>query len=174
MVIAVIAISPECHYPSPDKTSHNPPRQQWRTSPAAGNTSGQLTWKCAMTHTRETGRFAEDRVAALLGQSGWRLLDRNWRCRWGELDLLMSKPGRLLLVEVKARRQAGFDAWGAASLDDRKRRCLKRTFTCWLSQHADYQPYPVRMVLALVRLPVSAGQVRWINILETSLLRQDR
>ncbi|WP_413440254.1 YraN family protein [Synechococcus sp. MIT S1220] len=89
--------------------------------------------------------------------------------RWGELDLLMSKPGRLLLVEVKARRQAGFDAWGAASLDDRKRRCLKRTFTCWLSQHADYQPYPVRMVLALVRLPLSRQQVRWLPVLDTTV-----
>ena len=169
MVIAVIAISPECHYTSPDKTSHNPPRQQWRTSPAAGNTSGQLTWTCAMTHTHEAGRSAEDRVAALLGQSGWTLLARNWCCRWGELDLLMSKPNRLLLVEVKARRQAGFDAWGALTVDSRKLRRLGRTFACWLSHHSTYQTYSVQMVLALVCLPVSTRRVRWIPVLEASL-----
>ena len=116
-----------------------------------------------------SGVDAEQLVLTLLQLRGWRMIAQNWRCRWGELDLLMSKPGRLLLVEVKARRQAGFDAWGAASLDDRKRRCLERTFACWLSRHVDYQPYPVRMVLALVRLPVSAGQVRWLPVLHTTV-----
>ena len=127
-----------------------------------------------MNRNAARGVDAERLVMDLLQLRGWRVIARNWVCRWGELDLLMSKPDRLLLVEVKARRQAGFDAWGSASLDGRKRRCLERSFACWLSQHADYQPYPVQMVLALVRLPVSAGQVRWINILETSLHRQDR
>ena len=44
-----------------------------------------------MTHTRERGRQAEERVATLLMQFEWSLLDRNWRCRWGELDLVLVK-----------------------------------------------------------------------------------
>ena len=59
-----------------------------------------------MTHTRERGRQAEERVATLLMQFEWSLLDRNWRCRWGELDLVLVKGSRLLVVEVKAAQQA--------------------------------------------------------------------
>ena len=115
------------------------------------------------------GGLAEDRVLQLLLSRRWQLVERNWRCRWGEFDLLLIKPGRLLLVEVKARRQAGFDAWGASKLDSRKRLRLGRTFACWLSLHSTYQTYPVQMVLALVRLPVSTLQVRWIPVLEASV-----
>ena len=54
--------------------------------------------------TQERGAAAETRVLQLLTGRGWQLLDRNWRCRWGELDLLLVRNGLLLLVEVKGRR----------------------------------------------------------------------
>ena len=47
------------------------------------------------------GRRAEAKALELLRLMGWRLLDRNWRCRWGELDLVLEKDRRLLVVEVK-------------------------------------------------------------------------
>ena len=61
------------------------------------------------------GGWAEQRALRLLRSRGWRLLDRNWRCRWGELDLVVRKPGRLLVVEVKGRC-SGLDGWGTAAL----------------------------------------------------------
>ena len=48
----------------------------------------------------------------LLGH-GWQALEHRWHCRWGEIDLLVAKPERLLLVEVKARSRVGPDGWGA-------------------------------------------------------------
>ena len=33
------------------------------------------------------GAWAEQRVLRLLRHKGWKLVTRNWRCRWGELDL---------------------------------------------------------------------------------------
>ena len=60
------------------------------------------------------GSWAEQRALRLLQQRGWQLVVRNWRCRWGEIDLLVEKPGRLLLVEVKGRRRCGPDGWGWA------------------------------------------------------------
>ena len=58
------------------------------------------------------GAEAEAQVAVLLCRRQWRLLDCNWCCRWGELDLVLAKPQRLLLVEVKARRRWGLDHGG--------------------------------------------------------------
>jgi hypothetical protein len=51
------------------------------------------------TPQQRQGDWAEQRALRLLRQQGWWILERQWRCRWGELDLLLHKPGRLLLVE---------------------------------------------------------------------------
>ena len=64
------------------------------------------------TSRQRQGRWAEQRALRLLEGQGWRLVARNWRCRWGELDLVCEKPGRLLLVEVKGRRPGHRDGAG--------------------------------------------------------------
>ena len=110
------------------------------------------------------GRAAEGRVLGLLRQRGWSLLERNWRCRWGELDLLLAKPDRLLLVEVKARRAAGPDLWGIRRLSQGQGKRLKRTFSCWLADHPDRALLPGEVVLALVQLGPPPGGVRWLRL----------
>ncbi|EDY37177.1 conserved hypothetical protein [Cyanobium sp. PCC 7001] len=41
----------------------------------------------ASSSNRLRGNWAEQRALRLLRSHGWRLLDRQWRCRWGELDV---------------------------------------------------------------------------------------
>lgn len=110
------------------------------------------------------GRGAEALALALLQQRGWMLLARNWRCRWGELDLLLTKPGRLLLVEVKGRRSAGPDLWGSRRLGQGQALRLRRAFACWLADHPGQALLPVEVVLALVPLPPATGGVRWLHL----------
>ena len=71
------------------------------------------------TYARRQGDWAEQRVLRLLQQRGWRLLARQWTCRWGELDLVLEKVGRLLLLEVKGRRR-GPDGLGVAAISELK------------------------------------------------------
>ncbi|MCF8131616.1 MAG: YraN family protein [Synechococcus sp. Tobar2m-G35] len=110
------------------------------------------------------GRGAEALALTLLQQRGWMLLARNWRCRWGELDLLLTKPGRLLLVEVKGRRSAGRDLWGSRRLGQGQALRLRRAFACWLADHPGQALLPVEVVLALVPLPPATGGVRWLHL----------
>ena len=49
------------------------------------------------------GAEGEARVAGFLEARGWKVLERNWRCRYGELDLVAEDGGTLVFVEVKAR-----------------------------------------------------------------------
>lgn len=115
-----------------------------------------------MPHPPLAGGWAEQRALRLLLERGWRLRDRNWRCRWGELDLVLKKAHRLLVVEVKGRR-SGVDGWGAAALRRGKRERLERAWRCWLLAHPDAALQAVELVYALVPLPPRRGPVRWIR-----------
>lgn len=114
------------------------------------------------------GDWAEQRALRLLRARGWRLLSRHWSCRWGELDLVLAKPGRLLLVEVKGRSPFSRDGEGRAALRGAKRRKLARAWDCWLAEHPERAGLPVELVAALVPLPSSRGAparpVRWIRL----------
>ncbi len=54
------------------------------------------------------GREGEERAAQYLEEKGFKVVDRNVRTRFGEIDLIASKKGELYFVEVKTRRQSTF------------------------------------------------------------------
>lgn len=66
---------------------------------------------CGTMTTSDFGLVAENLAADYLKQKGYSILDRNWRKPWGELDIVATKEGIVIFVEVKAnRREApGFD-----------------------------------------------------------------
>ncbi len=58
---------------------------------------------------QQTGVSGEDLAAAFLERRGWLVLARNWRCRYGEIDLIARDPdGALVVCEVKTRRGLGY------------------------------------------------------------------
>ena len=110
------------------------------------------------------GRRAEAKALELLRLMGWSLLDRNWRCRWGELDLVLEKDRRLLVVEVKGRSSRLCANRGVAAFDQRKRRCLARAIRCWRADHPEAERQQLQVVLALVPLSASSIGVRWLPV----------
>jgi putative endonuclease len=54
---------------------------------------------------RSLGSFGELAAAAHLQRQGARIVERNWRCPTGEIDLVAQLGGQLLFVEVKTRRR---------------------------------------------------------------------
>ena len=89
----------------------------------------------------------------------------NQSCRWGELDLVMTKGDRLLVVEVKGRRST---RWALAAVDRGKRRRLARAIDCWRAQHPDHAGILLEVVIAVVPLPPASGAVRWTPLEELS------
>jgi putative endonuclease len=69
------------------------------------------------------GREAEARAEAMLLAQGLTLVQRNYRCRGGEIDLIMRDGGQLVFVEVRYRRSASHGG-ALASVDTHKRRRL--------------------------------------------------
>jgi putative endonuclease len=58
--------------------------------------------------TIEVGATGEDRAADHLVRSGYRIVERNYRCKLGELDVVARDSGVLVFVEVRSRRSADF------------------------------------------------------------------
>jgi putative endonuclease len=90
-----------------------------------------------MTETRQRlGRAAEDLVASRLRGAGWELVERNFRTRQGELDLVALEDRTLVFVEVKAGRAGS--SFGperpALAVDRRKQRRIRRLATAWLAE----------------------------------------
>ena len=80
------------------------------------------------------GRYGEDLAAEHLTGLGLEVLDRNWRCPQGELDLVARDPdGTIVFVEVKTRSGAGFGAPSEA-VGRRKAAKVRQVACCWLQQ----------------------------------------
>jgi putative endonuclease len=77
------------------------------------------------------GRAGEDAAAALLERSGLRVLDRNFRCSDGELDIVARRGRLLVFCEVKTRRT---ELWGDPSeaVHFAKRNRLRRLAAEWM------------------------------------------
>lgn len=63
-----------------------------------------------MRATQALGRYGEDLAAAHLSEQGFVLLERNWRCSGGEIDIVARDAGTLVICEVKTRRGLMFGA----------------------------------------------------------------
>ncbi|GGC60902.1 YraN family protein [Hoyosella rhizosphaerae] len=82
------------------------------------------------------GRKGEDIAANYLVQRGFTLLDRNWRCRYGELDLVCAADSdTLVFVEVKTRSTLTC-GHPCESVSSRKLERMRHLARLWLSQHS--------------------------------------
>ncbi len=62
------------------------------------------------------------------------MLDRNWQCAEGEIDLVVSRPGLVVICEVKARASTRFGT-PAEAVTWRKQQRLRRLAAAWLATH---------------------------------------
>lgn len=79
-----------------------------------------------------SGAAEEQRAAEYLGRQGLKLVARNWRSRFGEIDLICQDGDTLVFVEVRARKAGGFGG-AAESITAAKRGRLIRTAELYLA-----------------------------------------
>ncbi len=92
---------------------------------------------------RRIGQLAEDLVATRLAQSGWALVERNARTRYGELDIVALDGRALVFVEVKAGRAGS--AFGperpVLGVGPRKQQRIRRLAVAWIRERRDIPRY---------------------------------
>jgi putative endonuclease len=114
---------------------------------------------------RAVGRAGEDAVAEWYAGRGYRVLDRNWRVRGGELDLVVERAGTVAFCEVKTRRS---DAFGlpVEAVTARKRQRLRSLAREWLASRSNDggRPAQLRFDVASVRPHAAKGWI--VEVLE--------
>lgn len=86
--------------------------------------------------------MGEDAAAEYLAGLGWVVLARNWRCRYGELDVIASDGQTLVVVEVKTRSGRLYgDVAEAVTLAKYQR--MRKLTGIWLSEQQHKRRWPV-------------------------------
>jgi putative endonuclease len=80
------------------------------------------------------GREGEQAAVDYLKGCGYRILDRNWRCAAGELDIVAVERHVLVVCEVKTRSGIGYGT-PLEAVSSAKRRRLRQLAVAWLSAH---------------------------------------
>ena len=113
-------------------------------------------------HRLAQGLSYERAAEKYLEARGLRLLTRNFRCRTGEIDLVMMDVDTLVFVEVRYRSHQGFGG-ALESITKRKQIRVVRAAATFLQSHAHYQRLACRFDAVGIKGSVSDADFCWIK-----------
>lgn len=121
-----------------------------------------------MARTTEAGNAGEAFVAGRLERAGYRIVDRNWRIRGGELDIVALDGETLVFVEVKVRTG---ERIGVAedSLDSRKLGRLLRAAEMYVESHLEHVDRLWRVDFVAITLSVDGVVRRYSHVKNVTL-----
>lgn len=86
--------------------------------------------------TSKAGRFGEDFACNLLLQKGYKIIDRNFRSRFGEIDIIASKEDYLIFIEVKTRWNLNY-GYPEEAVNEKKLWKIRKTAEYYLMNHTN-------------------------------------
>lgn len=100
---------------------------------------------------RQTGQLGEQLACRLLEESGYAILERNWRCRTGELDIVAEQEGVLIFIEVRTRKSVNRFGTPAESVERRKQSRIRQIARVYMTMNSFHEK-PVRFDVITVML----------------------
>ena len=101
------------------------------------------------------GKYGEDRACEYLAGLGYQILDRNWRWREGELDIVASQSSTLVFVEVKTRTSLAHGS-PLEAITTTKLSRMRRSAASWCAQR---QVQNTQVRFDAIAVLVRAGRV---------------
>jgi putative endonuclease len=114
-----------------------------------------------MSDRRATGAAHEEAAAQYLVDAGLSVVERNFSCRYGELDLILRDRDTVVFTEVRYRSNRDFGG-AMASVDARKQRKLTAAARWYLQQHPRLAREPCRFDVVAVS-GVGPYTVDWLR-----------
>ena len=109
----------------------------------------------------ERGQTAETQACRFLTDQGMKLIARNYRCRYGEIDLIMRDGHAVVFVEVRYRSNRRY-ASGAETVDYRKQSKLVATALHYLQSHPGAAVHPARFDVIALDSEHGENRFNWI------------
>ncbi|NND00855.1 MAG: YraN family protein [Gammaproteobacteria bacterium] len=114
-----------------------------------------------MNRTGILGNRAENLALKYLRKQGLQEIERNFHCRFGELDLIMQDAAYLVFVEVRYRKDQSYGG-AVASVNQAKQRKLRRTAEFYLLQHKK-NDCPCRFDILCMDGNLEKARYHWIR-----------
>lgn len=108
------------------------------------------------------GRYAEEQVCKYLQQQELQLVERNYTCRYGEIDLIMQDQDCVVFVEVRARADRDFRD-SLESVDCHKQHKVIRAATYYLQKTGQLNRVFCRFDVVAVKLQNEQWQFHWVK-----------
>ncbi|MGO0122564.1 YraN family protein [Desulfothermobacter acidiphilus] len=119
-----------------------------------------------MFENRARGKQAEELAVAYLQRAGWQILERNFRCRWGEIDLVAREGDTVVFVEVRSRSNLAFGS-PEESIGWHKRERMKKAVRYFIGRYG--REFPCRFDVIAIVWDKATGKMaslrHWRNVL---------
>ena len=112
--------------------------------------------------SQKIGAEVEQQALGYLQQQGASLIQQNFRCRIGEIDLIMQAQGALLFIEVRFRKNVQFGS-AVESINWQKRQKIIRSAQFFLRKFPNFQYAPCRFDVLAARLDAQELCFEWIQ-----------
>lgn len=118
---------------------------------------------------RRLGALGEGLAARHLSRLGFEIVERNYRTRWGELDIVAFDGSALIFCEVKTRRAPGAGRTPLEAVDPPKRAQLRRMAGRWLCERSE-RPFASELRFDVIGVTLdAAGRLLSLEHLEGAL-----
>ena len=111
---------------------------------------------------RARGIRGEDLAVTYLKKKGYKIIERNYRCQWGEIDLIARDKGTLIFVEIKSRSSTGFGLPQDA-VDHFKQKKLIQAAKAYMAEHHVQETIPARFDVVAVNFTPSGSEIELIK-----------
>jgi len=116
-----------------------------------------------MEDTRKVlGARGEDLAVRYLKKKGYKVIERNYRCQWGEIDLIAREGDTLVFVEIKSRTSSGFGLPQDA-VDRFKQEKLVQVARAYMAEHRLTEDISMRFDVVAVQLTPSGPEMELIK-----------
>lgn len=118
--------------------------------------------KQAQVSKKQIGLLAEQAACRYLQSQGLRLINRNFQCFHGEIDLIMDDKQQIVFVEVRHRGRRDYGT-ALESVDQYKMRKLVKTATLYLQKHKLLYKVSSRFDVVSMHGTLAKPEIEWIK-----------
>ncbi|HAT8179607.1 TPA: YraN family protein [Legionella pneumophila] len=110
--------------------------------------------------TQEKGKLAEQLALNYLKENGLELIIQNYRCRLGEIDLIMREGPYLVFIEVRSRSNMSFGGGLASITYEKKQKIIKAT-SHYMIKYRIQDKFPIRF--DVISIDGKLNKITWLK-----------